>query len=153
MEKHFAQVGITAKEVHKVLVDGGEQDHFEFTQGQIKERTLRAMGHPFAREGNASRGNQNRKHGRRSVAALPINEQTGALRRSFHRHDLNDKDLVTRMGFEVPYAKFVLSPTGTKNMIARGFYTSGGKLGIIRKRHRLRLAVAKKVYRQSIKKV
>jgi hypothetical protein len=153
MEKHFAQVGITAKEVHKVLVDGGQEDHFEFTKGQVKEKTLRAMGHPFAREGNASRGNQNRKLGRRSIAALPINEQTGALRQSFRRHDVGGKDLVTRMSFDTPYAKFVLSPTGTRKMIARGFYTSGGKLGIIRKRHKLRLAVAKKVYRQSIKKV
>jgi hypothetical protein len=153
MEKHFAQVGITAKAVHKVLVDGGEEDHFEFTKGQTKTRTLRAMGHPYAREGNASRGNRNKSLGHRSIPALPINEQTGDLRRSFRRVDTNNRDLVTKMGFNVPYAKFVLSPTGTSKMVARDFYTSGGKLGIIRKRHRLRLAVAKKVYRQSIKKV
>lgn len=156
MEKRFAQVGITAKTVHKELYDGGKDDHFEFTGGQIKTSELRAAGHPFAREGLAQRGNQTSKRlaGKRGfrVNLLPINEQTGALRGSYFETPPQGKDQVVKMGFRIRYARFVLSPTGTRKMVARGFYSSGGKQGIIRKRHKLRLAVARKLYRQLIRK-
>jgi len=162
MEKRFAQVGITAEAVHRVLWEGGEEDHQAYTSGTISTRQLRSMGHPFAREGKAARnaiqgkrrGSVQRtiKKGRR-VNGLPINKPTGRLQRSFESIQTNDRDKTVKMFFKAPYAKYVLSPTGTSKMIARGFYTSGGKMGIIRKRHGLRKAVAKKIYRQSIKKV
>jgi hypothetical protein len=49
------------------------------------------------------------------------------------------------MGFRSPHAKYVLSPTGTKKMIYRGFYSrskNGGvrDMGIIAQRHRARSA-------------
>lgn len=164
MEKHFRQVGVSAEAVHEVLVEGGQKDHFEYTAGAIKTKTLRRMGHPFARNGNAARGivgsqsklksfgkAKGQIHGR-GVRPLPINIQTGKLRASFYRTNVKGKDLVVKMGFRMPYARFVLSPTGTKKMIARGFYSNGGQFGIIKKRHKFRLAVAKKVYRETIKK-
>jgi len=156
MEARFKQVRLTATTVHKELYEGGARDHMEFTAGQIKERDLRAAGHPFARQGNAQRGNQTTKRlgGKRGlrVNGLPINVQTGRLRDSFYQTRPMGINKVVRMGFRAPYAKYVLSPTGTRYMIARGFYTSGGKLGAVRMRHRLRLAVAKKIYRAMIKK-
>jgi hypothetical protein len=156
MEKRFKQVGITAETVHAELYTGGKSDHFEFTDGKITTKDLKAAGHPFARQGQAQRGNQTKKQlgGKRGfrVNLLPINEQTGNLRRSYFETKPTGKDKVVRMGFRIRYAKFVLSPTGTRKMVARGFYSSGGKAGIIRKRHKLRLAVAKKLYRQLIKK-
>jgi hypothetical protein len=168
MEKRLAQVGITADAVHKVLWEGGEDDHFDTTDGGLSKKDLKRIGHPYARNGLSQRGitkNAKSVAGRtsiasgmkqvrgRSVAALPINRQTGKLRRSFFVIGPSGKDKTVQMGFRAPYAKYVLSPTGTQRMISRGFYSSGGKIGIIKKRHKLRLAVAKKVYRQSIKKV
>ncbi|NBW10348.1 MAG: hypothetical protein EBR82_20195 [Caulobacteraceae bacterium] len=156
MEKRFANVGLTAKAVHEVLYHGGRRDHFEFTAGKIKTAELKAAGHPFARQGIAQRGNKSGmklggKKGLR-VNLLPINEQTRGLRRSFYSTGPAGADQVVKMGFRIRYAKFVLSPTGTSRMVARGFYSAGGKSGAIRMRHRLRLAVARKLYRQLIKK-
>jgi len=155
-EAMLSRVKIGADTVHKLLTDGGQEDHFEFTDGGTSTKTLRKMGHPFGRTAGGARGNTNKTLGRRKVPVLPINNQTGRLRSSFYRSDIGGKDKVTRMGFRVPYARFVLRPGGTRKMIDRKFYSLGGAktgpaTGIIRKRFRQRLIIARNVYRKTVK--
>jgi hypothetical protein len=155
-EAMLSRVKIGADTVHQLLTDGGEEDHFEFTAGGTSTKTLRQMGHPFGRTAGGARGNTNKKLGRRKVPVLPINKQTGRLRSSFYRSDLGGADKVTRMGFRVPYARFVLRPGGTRKMIDRKFYSLGGAktgpaTGIIRKRFRQRLIIARNVYKRTVK--
>jgi hypothetical protein len=155
-EKRLANVKLSAEKVHEILTDGGEQDHFEFTDGGTSTKTLRQMGHPYGRTAGGARGNTNKKLGRRKVPVLPINNQTGRLRSSFYRSDIGGADKVTRMGFRVHYARFVLRPGGTRKMIDRKFYSLGGAktgpaTGIIRKRFRQRLIIARNVYRKTVK--
>lgn len=167
----------THESVHEELVGQGQNDHNAYTGGGLSKKTLRAMGHPFAREGSAGRGIKDKAkqkkfagYGRRyafqatdkngkvvtqtktqvqargKVNPLPINKQTGELRRSFFRTKYGGKDRVVWMGFRSKHAKYVLSPTGTKKMIYRGFYsrskasTSVRDMGIIAQRHRARSA-------------
>ena len=155
-EAMLSRVKIGADTVHKLLTDGGQEDHFEFTDGGTSTKTLRKMGHPYGRTAGGQRGNLNKKVGKAKVNPLPINKQTGRLRSSFYRSDIGGKDKVTRMGFRVPYARFVLRPGGTRKMIDRKFYSLGGAktgpaTGIIRKRFRQRLIIARNVYKRTVK--
>jgi hypothetical protein len=78
------------------------------------------------------------------VLPLPINKQTGALRRSFFASAEMGPSREVRMGFGVEYAGYVLSPNGTKYMTARGFYSSRNgtqslaEMGEVARRHRSR---------------
>ena len=176
-QRRFDAMHKTHENVHDELVGQGQNDHNAYTGGGISKKALRAMGHPFAREGSAARGIKDKKkqakfagYGKRytfqatnkqgkvvtqsktqvgakgKVNPLPINKQTGQLRSSFFRTKYGGKDRVVWMGFRSPHAKYVLSPTGTKHMIYRGFYsksrntTSVRDLGIIAQRHRARSA-------------
>lgn len=208
-QARFDKMALGQKEVFEELVFQGRTDHFSFTSGSLNERSLRDMGHPFARSGSAGRGIKDkakqakyagagvtsatgafkehtvagsasngakvtglaqRKGGgyyrkfarvktgqvsavtksqvskKGTVNPLPINVQSGELRRSFMQTKRGGKDLVVWMGFRSKHAKFVLSPTGTSKMIYRGFYsrsknsTSVRDMGIIAQRHRARSA-------------
>jgi hypothetical protein len=75
------------------------------------------------------------------IRSLPINRQTGRMRTSLQLAGPSGPNQVVRIGFNAPYAKYVLSPTGTSKMIARGFYSNGtsvANLGVIAKAHRAR---------------
>jgi len=75
------------------------------------------------------------------IRSLPINRQTGKMRTSLQLAGPSGPNQVVRIGFNAPYAKYVLSPTGTSKMIARGFYSNGASvanLGVIAKAHRAR---------------
>lgn len=167
----FNKMALTQVKAHEELVQQGENDHKAYVLGGISSKALKAMGHPFARQGSAARGivknkKQFKTYGNRygyqsttkkgvvnasrtqvskgKVDPLPINVQTGQLRRSYFRTKYSGRDKVVWMGFRSPHAKAVLSPTGTKKMIYRGFYsksrnsTSPRDLGIIAQRHRAR---------------
>jgi hypothetical protein len=155
-EKRLEKVILGAHQVHKLLSDGGKEDHFEFTDGGISTKELRRMGHPYGRTAGGQRGNINKKIKRRKILPLPINKQKGDLRASFYKKDKNGRDRVSRMGFSAPYAKYLLRPGGTWKMIDRKFYSIGGAksgmaTGIIRKRFNQRLIIAKRVYKKTIK--
>ena len=173
----FNRMNLNHITAHDELVGQGQNDHNAYTGGGLSSKSLRAMGHPFAREGSAARGIKDKDkqakfkgYGKRyafqatnkqgkvvsqsqtqvkakgKVNPLPINKQTGELRRSFFRTKYGGKDRVVWMGFRSKHAKFVLSPTGTSKMIYRGFYsrsknsTSVRDMGIIAQRHRARSA-------------
>ncbi len=175
MQKRFA-VGVQSMHgAHKELIKGGKEDHAQYTSGRVPTKTLRAMGHPFGRkvsgdERTGVRGiregymTRETKSGRfqsrlsrhakakgNSISKgvlnpLPINKQTGKLRASFFQTPPTGADLRVDMGYASPYAAYVLSPTGTHRMVARGFYSVRPNnpplagLGIVAKRHRARKA-------------
>jgi hypothetical protein len=157
-EARFRKVAVTMELAHTELVRGGKRDAAEATSGSITTAKLRAMGHPFGRvggQGSATigRGIQGAKGrfkgtgGKGQVTAkgvvqpLPINDQTGDLRKSFFLDGPTGKNMVYDMGFAASYAKYVLSPTGTKAMVPRGYFE------FIKKRHKARKAAAIKVVR------
>lgn len=98
------------------------------------------------KQGKVVTQSQSQVRAKGRVNPLPINKQTGDLRRSFFRTKYGGRDNVVWMGFRSKHAKYVLSPTGTKHMIYRGFYsksrntTSVRDMGIIAQRHRARSA-------------
>ena len=151
-ERRIANINGGIKEVHTLLIEGGTADHNEFTAGKIKSKQLRKEGFPFARANGGARGKTNAGR-KRSRNPLPINEQTGELRRSFFKTSPSGINQVSRMGFRAKHARFVLRPGGTKKMQDRGFYSlNGGKPGIIRKRFRQRLQIVRKKFHQAVKK-
>lgn len=175
-QRKFAKMHLLQRNVHKELMSESQKDYALGSGGGVSEKALRQMGHPFAREGAAARGIvknkakfktfgrsyrtvQSTKGGGSKVTQrsqvtkgiiqpLPINKQTGALRRSFKRYGSFE---ITYMGFAAPHAKYVLSPQGTKKMVARGFYSkrhSVTDLGWLARRHRARAGAAIRALRQ-----
>lgn len=177
-KQRFAGVRLTQTSMHRLAVDGGREDHVDYTGGTVKTRELDAMGNPFGRSGgqgsntggrgivrNAGKFKGAGSHtvltgsrsksgqymikirskstvsGRGKISSLPINRQTGRMQGSLTVEGPVGSNQVYKVGFAAPYAKFVLSPYGTKKMIARGFYSKGGSvggLGVIAKMHRAR---------------
>jgi hypothetical protein len=167
MDRRIKRVGLAQVDMHMELVRGGEQDHAQLTSGRVPEAQLRAMGHPFGRTAGGARGvvKKSRKYGALSARAkskgavirkgvlmpLPINRQTGMMRASYFKTAPSGKDRIVNMGFNAPYARYVLSPTGTRYMTARGFYSVGDSmagLGEIARRHRARTAAIHAAYRR-----
>ena len=88
--------------------------------GNIKTVTLKKAGHPFGHK-RGRKWSQNRRVRLSAGGAfpkLPINEQTGKLKRNTRLHR-------TRFGGKVSsnadYAKFILAEDGTRRMVARGY--------------------------------
>lgn len=151
-DRRISNINGGIKEVHALLIEGATADHNEFTSGTVKTKQLRKDGHPFARQNGGARGIVG-KGKKRARKPLPINEQTGELRRSFFKTKPSGINQSVKMGFRAKHARFVLRPGGTKKMIDRGFYSLGqGKPGAIRKRHRGRLQLVRKRFHQAVKK-
>lgn len=146
----------TRTELHAEVVRAGLRDHLQLTSGRLSSRTLRAMGHPFGRgtsgktstatglargivrgspKSFAGQGRKGQVSARGVVASLPINKQSGGLRRSLRQRGPNGPSQTYEIYFDAGvarYAPLILSPTGTKRMINRGFYVE------LRKRHAAR---------------
>lgn len=170
-QKRFDAMKLNQLSAHKELIDQGAADHMLYTGGGISKKALRQMGHPFARNGASQRGivknkDKFRTYGNRytflsttkkgvvtdsktqvsrgRIDPLPINRQSGKLRQSFFKTKQTGANHRVQMGFRVNHAKYVLSPTGTKKMIHRGFYSKSKATknlqdyGIIARRHSAR---------------
>ena len=159
----FARVIGDMKKVHQMTARGGRKDFRESTQGGVKTDTLRKMGHPFGRirSGNVATGGRGISgDGRRFVGSgikgqvtrkgvlrpLPINQQTGKLHAAIRLAGPSGIHMEYRLFSSVPYAGFVLAPEGTRYMVARGLL---GPRGLLRKRHRARMAALVDVVRKS----
>lgn len=157
-KKRFAKMQLGQQRVHKELATQGERDFVGATGGQIKSKTLAAMGHPFGRMSSGGMRNivkgQSGKFGSAGlkgqvskkgvVRPLPINVQSGRLRRAITLQGPAGRASTYKLYSAAPHARFVLSPTGTKKMVARGLL--GGN-GLLRKRHKARLAALVSVIR------
>ncbi len=162
----FEQVKRDIKKVHRIMAEDGETDFHDATDGKIKSKQLAAMGHPFGRlsSGDPRTGGRGAKDGRKFIGAgikgqvtrkgvvrpLPINEQTGRLKRGITlTGPLGGRRSEYRLFTTVPYAKYVLRPGGTRKMVDRGLL---GPRGFLRKRHKARIAAYIDVVRKSNRK-
>lgn len=178
-ESRFRKMKLDRERVHRELVQQSISDHYEYTQGSISTKALAEMGHPFGRSGAGARGVKAAKrkkfagagairgyetdkagrwknsvkpqvNSRGAVNPLPINRQTGKLRKSLRVTGPSGPLRIYRAGFTAEYAGFVLSPKGTSKMVARGFYSQGNSvagMGIIARNHKARLAALARVIR------
>lgn len=93
----------------------------QLVSGTVSSRELARLGHPFARRSRTAGG---RGRARGSLARLPINVQSGQLRESlrvFRRARAGGTAF--QLQFTSPHA-IVLLPGGTRQMVARGFWTA-----------------------------
>jgi hypothetical protein len=136
-KKFFDMFPRSMREMHKVIVAEGRNDALELTSGNVKTRELIKMGHPFARRivifqnGKKFAGRQ-----RGTLPVLPINVQTGVLRRSLSIKTLwrNIRGESYGMFFGAPYAKYILAKSGTSKMVARLFQAEIKKRWMARKK-------------------
>lgn len=126
-----------AREEHEKFVELMRQEHFALVSGGVSDTTLRALDHPFARRHfaglDAAVKKTRRKNlmGAANIRLLPINVQTGVLRKSlFMRRGAEDPPVVQtfEVGFSAPHAKYVLARKGTRRMIARQFQETKKKV-------------------------
>lgn len=146
--QRFEGVKLTIDQATEELAKGGQEDFHSQTVGRLTTAMLRRIKHPYARRPrvlnvqklSGFRGYQKgkvaqvTKAGR--VADLPINRQTGRLKRGIRltrRKNGSQFDLYSI----APHARFVLAVGGTKYMRPRGLL---GPTGLIRKRHKARHA-------------
>lgn len=147
--KRFEAMKGGIKEAHTIIARDGLEDFKEQTLGTVTTKMLRQMGHPFGRSGGAGsntgvRGVRNPskfkgvKMRKGVLMPLPINRQkSNGLHSSIRQHGPSGATHRFDLYAEAPYAKYVLSLTGTKRMTARGLL---GPWGLLRKRHKARLA-------------
>lgn len=149
----LASVIDSQNDVHELLAKFGREDFEDLTKGQIKTKTLRAMGHPFARQrvriqgaqrgvvkGSAGQfknaGLKGQVNARGVVKRLPINIQKGTLRRGIRLVYRGGSSREFVLFSSAPHAKYVLHPKGTDLMVPRGMLGPNGEL---RKRHKARI--------------
>lgn len=121
---------------HKRMVDTMGKFMQDTVSGPIKTKELRRRGHPFGRRrGRISLKlyqNTGRKQTFRAgpksrvpTPLLPINYQTGKLRRSFRIIPQMGMGVQSfRLQFTARHSKFVLAQGGTKKVVARGYWSA-----------------------------
>lgn len=155
-------------ELHNQIVRGSYGDFLALTSGTLKEKDRRRMGYPYAREGGSGlmrglrtqRGSEFRRTnpnagkitraGRQiskkgQVALLPINKDSGELRRGIKLKGPYGRNRRFVLFSEADHASYVLALRGTPNMVARRLLGPDGEL---RRRHNGRMAVLRKHLRK-----
>jgi len=100
---------------HKALVEEMTEEMKQLVQGTVTTEELTKLGHPFGRRQGG------RKRGR--IPNLPINKQSGDLLRSFVLPVQRTANVISYLAqFTIPYAKYVLNPSGTRKMVGRGYW-------------------------------
>jgi hypothetical protein len=153
----------TIQEVTVDLAQGGLADFHSQTVGTLTKKDLRRIKHPYARlprtlnvqklagKRGYAEGKKAQVSTRGRVSDLPINKQTGKLKRSIKlRRKQAGGAIVYHLYATAPYAKFVLNPEGTKYMRPRGLL---GPKGLLRKRHKARHAGIVKALQQAHKSI
>jgi hypothetical protein len=157
----FAMVTLTMNQAHEQLAEGGYEDFRDQTKGSLKSDQLAAIGHPYKRRTGPldiralkgfvglNENEVNKKTGKRyrrgslqqvtntgTVKDLPINIQTGRLRRGIRivsRRIAGNR--VFDLYSDAPHAAFALAVDGTKYVRPRGLL---GPNGLLRIRHKVR---------------
>lgn len=121
--RRFARVQRSLLIEHAQLAAEMKDIAYDLTSGGISSATLRRLGHPFGRgRGRVSKGTA-RVTVRGSAPRLPINVQSGQLRRSWRLIRRRTGSVqVFQLQPTSPHA-IVLRPGGTRKMVARGFWT------------------------------
>lgn len=139
----FTRVMHKQEEVHDELARAGLEDFLEAVSGPLKTKQLRQMGHPYAKTQTGPRGakpgttgglkGQITKGG--FVKPIPVNVQSGALRRLTRLSGPSGPFREYLLGSYAKHAKYVLRKGGTRRMVERPVFDH------VRKRHKARLAM------------
>ena len=120
---------------HRELANDMYKEGFKLLSGDIKQRDLDAMGHPFGRRDtpDGKPGRQRRVKGLKTLMpTLPINYQSGKLRDALRLSQRNQGEkqvfVLQVLKSLAPYARYILSPSGTTKMVTRPFWASLQKL-------------------------
>ena len=137
--QRFKNAQVTAEQGFREIAEAGRTDLVELTSGRIDKRTLAKLGHPFGRGASAaestpsglgrgaSRAKLKAQIGRGKLPYMPINVQSGQLRRTVHiTWSKRRGSIVADVGSSAPHNKYILFPAGTRKMVGRGVL--GGKM-------------------------
>lgn len=125
--KRLQTMQLTMDESVRMMKNQATGDARELTRGQLKPKQTRGA---FARGRTpAQRTPTGRRRGRAPL--LPINIQSGRLHRAVKNRSFGSIQTNHRVKFEVftraPYAKYILSDSGTSKMVARGMKAEATK--------------------------
>ncbi len=152
----FRRVGRKHHQLHDQVAFFGKDDFFDVTDGPLKQDDLDEAGNPYARlrtrvpgaaRGVTDKGRAARLRGRAmkgqvtkqgQVKRLPINIQSGALRRGITLAGPQGNARAWKLYSSAPHARFALAIKGTKYVVPRGVK---GKDGVLSKRHKARMQV------------
>lgn len=164
----FDQVITSGDACMREMAYEGWRDHLKLTGGGIKQKTLDAMGNPYGRgpsaaanflnAGNVGRRGANKKHGKMAAPLLPINEQSAAGLRSTIRPVGFRKGVYdVHIGGGLRYARFILNPAGTKEMVGRGMMgwrelKKSNPIGMVERLHRTRSRVLRDALKRAGRK-
>lgn len=125
------------------IVRDSLQDGINLTGGSIRQKTLNKLGNPFGRgpRPNSFAGGGLKRGSRTKIPNLPINMQSGRLRRSWY---VQRQGNTWKLGNRAPHAKFILSPWGTRKMVGREIWghpskAVGAPIGLMARYARARL--------------
>jgi len=116
--KRLQTMKATVAESIRLMRKLGEQDSKELSSGTLTKSQTRGA---FARGRTPQQSTPaGRLRGKKpGVRLLPINVQSGRLRRSMTSRSRGQNSFET-LSRTVPYARFILSESGTRKMVARG---------------------------------
>lgn len=119
-------------EVQKIAQES-VQDGINLSNGRITTKQLRAMGHPYGRGISAAASTPGglKRGSRRKAPLLPINQQSGQLRRGWNMRTMGSgAKRVYVVGNKAKHARYILSPWGTKKMVGRTIWGHPSKTGV-----------------------
>lgn len=114
-EERLNQMNWSAKEAHKQIAAENYSDARELVSGKLTPAQTKGA---FARR-RAQGSTRRRNPGQAPL--LPINVQTGLLRRGFSMRLAKKSPQTFILNNRAPYAKYVLLRGGTRFMVDRGF--------------------------------
>lgn len=138
----------------------GYRDAVEAMSGRVPSEALRRAGHPYGRgprpKANYESGGNALMRGRAPL--LPLNVQSGRLRRSARVSQSGPAAFDLGIGGGVQYARYILHPAGTVKMVGRGLMgwravNASYPAGHLEKRHRLRTKAWRDALRQAHRRV
>lgn len=116
------------------IVNESLQDGIDLTGGSVTSKQLKELGHPFGRgpRANTYPGGGLKRGSRTKIPNLPINQQSGRLRRGWYvrLEQRGQGRRVYRLGNTAGHAKYILSPWGTRKMVGRGIWGSPRYTGV-----------------------
>lgn len=143
-KSQLEKIPFDVKKAHELMARATLKDVEQSVSGSVKTSTLRKMGHPYGRGFTGPKGK-----GRGRLPGLPIHVQTGRLRGSVFMEKRSGSGRQSfAVGFRLPSTdprRYVVSRTGTRKMVARGFWPH------IEKRWKARNKALVDVFRRSVR--
>lgn len=123
--KRFARVERSLKIEHAEMAKQMQGFAVALTSGTISSQELARRGHPFGRGKGRKTTGKGALRMRMGTPLLPINRQSGRLVKGWRLMPRRTSGMQSfTLQNVAPHSKFVLSPTGTRRMVPRGFWVA-----------------------------